>query len=511
MLAVIVVAAVVAVLAGAVGWVAAAQRLKGRKRDEVAEARAEASRILADAETRQKEILLEGKEQAIQLRTQAEGELKERRSEVQRQERRIAQKEENLDRKSEAFEKRERAMATREQELDATRAELEDLRRQRLAEIERVAQMTNQEARAQLMAQVEAEVREDAERRMRQVEAEVKELSDQRARKIIATAIQRVTTDVTAETTVSVVPIPSDDIKGRIIGREGRNIRALESATGCDLIIDDTPDAVTLSGFDPVRREVARMALTRLIQDGRIHPTRIEEVVEKSRAELDAIMRQAGEAAAIEAGCPGLNPELLKYLGRLKYRTSYGQNQLKHAVETAALGTIIATELGADVAVVRRGCLLHDIGKSIDHDVEGTHAMLGAELAKRYGVSPAVVHCIAAHHEEIEPQTVEALVVMMADSISGSRPGARRESLEHYIKRLEALEAVANSFTGVEKSFAIQAGREIRIIVKPEDVDDLGAMRLARDVSKKIEENLEYPGQIKVTVVRETRAVDYAK
>jgi ribonuclease Y len=510
--AVVVLVAVIAVIIGvAIGFVVTSKRLGTTHRDEVAQAQAQAARIISEAETRQKELLLEAKEEAIALKTQAEGELKDRRAEVQRQERRLVQKEENLDRKLETFEKRDRAMSQREQDLDEARARLDDLRKQRLTEIERVAQMTSDQAKAQLLTEVEEETREDANRRMRLVEAEVKELSDQRARKIIATAIQRVTTDVTAETTVSVVPITSDDMKGRIIGREGRNIRALESATGCDLIIDDTPDAVTLSGFDPVRREVARLALTRLIQDGRIHPTRIEEVVEKARGEVDAIVRQAGEAAAIEAGCPGLPPEILRTLGRLKYRTSYGQNQLKHAIETAALGTVIAHEIGADVAIVRRGCLLHDLGKAIDHDVEGTHAMLGAELAKRHGVNPAIVHCIAAHHEEIEPQTIEALIVMMADSISGGRPGARRESLEHYIRRLEALEGVANSFPGVEKSFAIQAGREIRIIVKPEELDDVGAMRLARDVSKKIEENLEYPGQIKVTVVRETRAVDYAK
>jgi ribonuclease Y len=508
---IIAVAIVAAVLGAGIGAFLIRNRLLTERRDEVAEARAAAEKLLAEAETKQKEILLEGKEVVIQLKDLAESEIKERRTDIQRQERRLQQKEENLDHKSDAFERRDRSLSEREQEIERSRAQVEELRHQRLAEIERVAQMTEEQAKAQLLSQIEDEVREDAERRMRQVEQEVKDSADQRARKVVATAIQRITSDVTAETTVSVVPIPSDDIKGRIIGREGRNIRALESATGCDLIIDDTPDAVTLSGFDPVRREVARLALGRLIQDGRIHPTRIEEVVEKARAELDGIIRAAGETASIEAGSPGLHPEVLHTLGRLKYRTSYGQNQLKHAVETAALGTIIATELGADISVVRRGCLLHDIGKAIDHDVEGTHAIIGADLARRYGVTPAVVHCIEAHHEEIEPRTVEALIVMMADAISGGRPGARRESLEHYIKRLEALETVANGFAGVEKSFAIQAGREIRIIVKPEDIDDLAAMRLARDVSKKIEECMEYPGQIKVTVVRETRAVDYAK
>jgi ribonuclease Y len=508
---IVAVAFLAAVIGVAVGAGVAYLRLQSSRRDELADVREQTTRLLADAETKQKELILQGKEEALQLKAQAENEVKERRSEIQRQERRLVQKEENLDQKSDNLDRRERALMQREQGLEQTRTELEDLRRQRMSEIERVAQMTAEQAKAQLMSELEAEVREDAIRRMHQVEQEVIEAADEKARKIVATAIQRVTSEVTAETTVSVVPIPSDDVKGRIIGREGRNIRALEAATGCDLIIDDTPDAVTLSGFDPVRREIARIALTRLIQDGRIHPTRIEEVVEKARAELDGIIRSAGEAAAVEAGAPGLHPEILRTLGRLKYRTSYGQNQLKHAVETAALGTIIAHEMGADVQVVRRGCLLHDIGKAIDHDVEGTHAIIGAELARRYGASPSVVHCIEAHHEEVEPRTNEALIVMMADAISGGRPGARRESLEHYIKRLEALEMVANAFAGVEKSFAIQAGREIRIIVKPEDIDDLGAMRLARDVSKKIEECLEYPGQIKVTVVRETRAVDYAK
>jgi len=323
--------------------------------------------------------------------------------------------------------------------------------------------------------------------------------------------MQRLTTDVVSETTVSVVPIPSDEMKGRIIGREGRNIRALEAATGVDLIIDDTPDAVALASFDPVRREIARIALTRLVMDGRIHPTRVEEMVEKARQEVEETIQRAGEEASIEAKCPGLHPEILKTFGRLKYRTSYGQNQLKHAVESAHIAGLLAAELGADVNVSRRGALLHDLGKAIDHDVEGTHALLGAELARRYKVSPAVVHCIEAHHDEVEPQTVEAVVVQIADAISGSRPGARQETLEHYIQRLETLESVARDFKGVEKAFAIQAGREVRVIVKPEEIDDVEAMRLARDVSKKIEESLEYPGQIKVTVVRETRAVEYAR
>jgi ribonucrease Y len=507
----VVVALVTAVVGIVLGAVVVYLRLGSKRRDEVAEARAQAASVRSEAETSQKELLLAAKEEALRIRSEAENDLRSRRGEIQRQEQRLAQREEHLERKSEAFDRREKTISSREHELDSIRAELDDLRKQRLNEIERVAQMSVDDAKQQLLSAVEDEVRDTAVQRMHQVEAEVKETAEQRAREVMATAIQRITTDVTAETTVSTVPIGGDEIKGRIIGREGRNIRALENATGCDIIIDDTPDAVTLSGFDPVRREVARLALTRLIQDGRIHPTRIEEVVEKARAEVDTITRQAGEAAMIEAGCHGLHPEVVRVLGRLKYRTSYGQNQLKHAVETAALGTIIAAELGADVPVTRRGCLLHDIGKAIDHDIEGTHAMIGAELARRYGVNPSIVHCIAAHHEEIEPSSVEALLVITADAVSGGRPGARRESLEHYIKRLEALEDVANGFAGVEKSFAIQAGREIRIIVKPEEIDDLGAMRLARDISKKIEDNLEYPGQIKVTVLRETRAVDYAR
>jgi ribonucrease Y len=510
MLAGVIIGLIIGVLLGGVA-LAVYFRSKPSAKDHAAAAEAEAQRILIEAETKQKELLLEAKEEAIRLKAQADAEIKERRAEVTRQERRLSQRDENLDRKAEAFERRDRALQEREAELEAQRSKLEELRQQRVREIERIAELTNQEARALLLAEVEQEAREDANRRLRQIETEVKADADRRAREILATAIQRVTTDVTAETTVTVVPIPSDDMKGRIIGREGRNIRALEHATGCDLIIDDTPDAVTLSGFDPVRREIARTALTRLIQDGRIHPTRIEEIVEKAKREVESTIKEAGEAAAIEAACPGLHPDLLRIFGRLKFRTSYGQNQLKHAVETARIGAMIAHEIGANVEIARRGCLLHDLGKAVDHEVEGTHAMIGADIAKRYGLPPAVVHCIAAHHEEIEPSTIEALIVIMADSVSGGRPGARRESLEHYIKRLEALEGIANSFPGVERSFAIQAGREVRVIVRPNDIDDLGSMRLARDVAKKIEETLQYPGQVKVTVVRETRATEYAK
>ncbi|HWO94040.1 MAG TPA: ribonuclease Y [Dehalococcoidia bacterium] len=474
-------------------------------------ARAEADRIVREAEQREKEILLEAKEEAIRARGAAETELKDRREELNRLEHRLLQKEENLERKTESLERRNAALSQREAELDQRSRDINELRAQKIAEIERIAELTREEARNALLQEIDVEVRDDANRRVRAADAATREEAERRARDILSTVMQRVTSEVTAETTVSVVPIPSEEMKGRIIGREGRNIRALEAATGVDLIIDDTPDAVTLSGFDPIRREVARIALSKLVTDGRIHPTRIEEVVNKARQEVEAGIREAGEQAALEAEVPGLHPEILRYFGRLRYRTSYGQNQLKHAVESAHIAALIAAELGADVNVARRGALLHDLGKSIDHEVEGTHAALGAELARRHGIHEAVAHCIEAHHEEVEPRTVEAHIVMIADAISGSRPGARRESLERYIQRLEALENVANGFEGVDKSFAIQAGREVRILVKPDEIDDLGSMRLARDISKKIEETLEYPGQIKVTVVRETRASEYAK
>jgi len=480
-------------------------------KDQEQAAQAEAQRLLSEAQAKEKEILLGAKEEAIQIRAQAEQEVKTRRDEVLRLEQRVANREETLDRKLDNLEKRETGLADKERQQEEIRAQLEELRKAKLAEVERVSGMTSQEARVLLLKELEDEIREEANRIVRTLEAEAKEEADRRSRSILATTMQRLMNDVVSETTVSVVPIPSDDMKGRIIGREGRNIRALESATGVDLIIDDTPDAVTLSAFDSVRREIARIALTKLVLDGRIHPTRIEEVVEKAKQEVEASIKTAGEQAAIEAGCPGLHPEILRTLGKLKYRTSYGQNQLKHAVESSFIAGMIAEEIGADVNVCRRGALMHDIGKAIDHEVEGTHAMLGGELAKRYNVSPTVVHCIEAHHEEVEVESTEAIVVMIADAISGSRPGARRETLELYIKRLEALENIANSFKGVEKSFAIQAGREIRIIVKPDEIDDLDSMRLARDVSKKIEESMEYPGQIKVTVVRETRASEYAR
>jgi ribonuclease Y len=471
----------------------------------------EAARLLLEARERQNEMLLEAKDEAIKFRREAESEHRERRAELQRQERRLVQKEENLDRKAEGMERKERQLQTKEQEIDRVREEVDELKRRELSELERASQMTAGEAKETLLQTIESEVRLDASRRIREIEAQLKEEADRRARKIVALAIQRCATDVVSETTVSVVPIPSDDMKGRLIGREGRNIRALEAATGVDLIIDDTPDVVTLSCLDPVRREVARLTLNKLIVDGRIHPARIEEAVGKARQEVDATIREEGEQAAYKAGVHGLHPEMIRLLGRLKFRYSYGQNVLMHVVEVANIAAIMAAELGADVNVSRRGGLLHDIGKSVDHEIEGPHALIGKDIGQRYGLSAKVNHCIASHHADEEPQTVEATIVAVADAVSGSRPGARRDSVDHYVKRLEALEAVANSFDGVEKSFAIQAGREIRVIVRPDQVDDLGSIRLARDVVKKIEETLEYPGQIKVTVIRETRAVEYAR
>ncbi len=508
MLTIAVIVGLVGLLAGAGAGFLVRRRAEGTSLQQAEE---QASRILAEAETRQKELLLEAKEETLALRNALESELKERRAEAARIEQRLTQKEENLDRKIEALERREQSVRDREAQIERLRAEAEELRQRQATELERVANLTVDEARQQLLAAIEVEIRDEASRRVREIEKEVEATAGQRARKILATAIQRYTSEVTAETTVSVVPIPSDDMKGRIIGREGRNIRAIEAATGVDLIIDDTPDAVTVSAFDPVRREIARQALSMLVQDGRIHPTRIEEAVNKARRDVEATMQEAAEAAAVEAGVLNLHPEVLKVFGRLRYRTSYGQNVMRHSIETGHIAAMIAREIGADVEVARAGGFLHDLGKAVDHEVEGTHAIIGAEIARRFKVKDAIAHCIEAHHEEVEPRTVEAVIVMMADAISGGRPGARRESLEAYIKRLETLESIARSYKGVEAAFAIQAGREIRVIVKPEIIDDLEAMRIARDVSQKIEETMEYPGQIKVTVVRETRATEYAR
>jgi ribonuclease Y len=507
--------AIVAIIVGLVGLlVGAGVGFAVRRRSDVTslqQAEEQASRILTEAETHQKELLLAAKEENLSQRNALEAELKERRAEAMRAEQRLTQKEENLDRKIEGLERREQTVRDREASIDQLRAEAEEIRQRQATELERVSNLTVEEARQQLLAAIEVEVRDEGSRRVREMEKEVEATAGVRARKILATAIQRYTSEVTAENTVSVVQIPSDDMKGRIIGREGRNIRAIEAATGVDLIIDDTPDAVTVSAFDPVRREVARQALSMLVHDGRIHPTRIEEAVNKARRDVEATMQDAAEAAAVEAQVHNLHPEVLKVFGRLRYRTSYGQNVMRHCIETGHIAAMIAREIGADVDVARAGGFLHDLGKAVDHEVEGTHAIIGADIARRFKVKDAIAHCIEAHHEEVEPRSVEAVIVMMADAISGGRPGARRESLEAYIKRLETLENIAKSHKGVESAFAIQAGREVRIIVRPEQIDDLEAMRIARDVSQQIEETMEYPGQIKVTVVRETRATEYAR
>jgi ribonuclease Y len=466
---------------------------------------------VAESRAKQKEIVLEGKDQALQAQRAAEDEAREKRADLQRQERLLLDRAESLDRKLEAQEGREEAFEEHQRQVDAERARLVELHQRQLIELERVSGLSVAEARQALIQQTVDEAQAEAQHQVREVERRAQDEGDERARRILTTVMQRIAADHTSEATVTVVTLPSEEMKGRIIGREGRNIRALEQATGVDLIIDDTPEAVVLSGFDPVRREVARMALTKLISDGRIHPGRIEETVAKCRAEIETVMRQAGEQAAYDAAVPGLNPELIKLLGRLKYRTSYGQNVLNHCIETARLAGLLAAEIGANVAESKKGGLLHDIGKGVDHEVEGPHAQIGADIAARYGVNAIVCNAIAAHHQEVEQESVEATVVQIADAISASRPGARGESLDNYVKRLDDLQQIALSFPGVERCYAIQAGREIRILVKPEDIDDLASSRLARDVVKKIEEQLQYPGQIKVTVIRETRAVDYAR
>lgn len=471
----------------------------------------EAKRLLEEATATHEQMLQKARDEAIKVRAAAEAESRERRYELQRLERRFAQREEKLERKLEALERRERGLANREKELEAVKAQLEETRTKQLQRLELISGMSSEEAKEELFRALEEEIREDASRRVREWEARIKSEADEKARDILATTIQRCATDVVSETTVSVVPLPSDEMKGRLIGREGRNIRALEQATGVDLIIDDTPEAVTISSFDPLRREVARVALNNLILDGRIHPARIEEVVEKARSEVEATIRAEGERAAREVGVVGLHPELIRLLGKLKFRSSYGQNVLTHSLEVAYLAGMLAAEIGADIARAKRAGLLHDIGKAVDHEVEGPHALIGADLVRQWDKSAEVAQAIAEHHGEATTTSALGFVIATADAISGSRLGARRESLEQYLKRIEALENVANSFPGVDKAFAVQAGREVRILVKPEQVDDLAAMRLARDIVRKIEDTLEYPGQIKVTVLRETRAVDYAK
>lgn len=471
----------------------------------------QAGNVLQQAETQAKETLLKAKDEAIKIRDEAEAEAARRLAELSKEDQRLSRRREELDRKVEQHEQRRVQLDKRQSALDKRENELNKLQAQRTAELERVAAMTQDEARALLLSEVEKNTRGDMARTIRQIEEEARAEGDRRARGIIATAIQRIASEHVAEITVSVVPLPGDEMKGRIIGRNGRNIRTFEQAAGVDVIVDDTPEAVTISSFDPVRREVAKRALARLVVDGRIHPAHIEKLVNDAQREVEQIIKEAGEQAAFEAGVPGLHPEILRLVGRLKFRTSYGQNQHAHAIETALIAGAIAAELGADVAVAKAGGLLHDLGKALDHEVEGTHAAIGAEYARRYGLNPKVVNAIASHHHEVEQQSVEAIIVEAADAISGARPGARRESLDQYIKRVKGLEEIANSFEGVQQSFALQAGREVRIIVEPGKVDDLAAIQLSKNIAKKIEETMTYPGQIRVTVIRETRATEFAK
>ncbi len=485
------------------------RRMMANRQLRIAERKA--ARMVTEARNESKDVLRQAREEAEKTKTATGAEYRERHAELQRQENRLSQKAETLERKLEGVEHRERGLANKEKEIESTRIHLVEVRDKQLKQLELISGMSSAEAKQALLESMEVEIGEEASRRLREWEARLKENANEKAQGILSQAIQRCASEVVSETTVAVVPLPSDEMKGRLIGREGRNIRALEQATGVDLIVDDTPEAVTLSSFDPVRREIARLALTKLVLDGRIHPARIEEVVAKTKEEVEATMYSAGEQAAYQVGVHGLRPELIRLLGRLKYRTSYGQNVLAHSIEAAYLAGMIAGELEANVAIAKKTGLLHDIGKAVDREVEGTHAAIGADLVRQWDKSPEVVQGIAEHHGETETTSMWGFIISAADAISSARPGARRESLEHYLKRLKALEDVANSFKGVEKSYAIQAGREIRILVKPEEIDDLGAMRLARDIVKKIEEGLDYPGQIKITVLRETRAIDYAK
>ena len=470
-----------------------------------------ADTVLLAANERAREIELEAKDKALKVLQESENEVNRRRAEISREEDRLQKRRAELDHRIERFEQREQVLNKRQSALDKRVNEIEKMYEQQMSELQKIAQMSVEEARSLLLVEAEKEARADMARIIRQIEAEARAEGEKRARELIAESIQRVASDHVVSVTSSVITLPNEEMKGRIVGRNGRNIRAFEQAAGVDVIVDDTPEAVTISCFDPIRREVARRALDRLIVDGRIHPAHIEKILNEEQKEVEKTIIEAGEEAAYDAGVTGLHPEVLKVLGRLKYRTSYGQNQLAHAVEVAKLSAVLAAELGADTELSRMGGLLHDLGKAMDHNTDGTHAMIGAEFARRYNVPAKVVNIIASHHHEVEQDTVEAIIVEAADAISGARPGARREDLEQYIKRLRALEEIANSFKGVSQSYAIQAGREVRIIVRPEDIDDLAATRLARDIAKKIEETMQYPGQIKVTVIRETRAVDYAR
>ena len=471
----------------------------------------DADRILKEANDKARAIELQAKNQSLEIRQTAETEVSRKRSELNKEEDRQQKRRDELDQRTDRQEKREQAINKRQSALDKRANEIEKMHEDEVEELQRISQMSVDEARGILLAEVEKDTRDDMAKIIRMIETEAREEGDRRGREIITTAIQRVASDHVSEVTTSVVSLPADEMKGRIIGRNGRNIHAFEQAAGVDVIVDDTPEAVTISCFDPVRREVARRALGKLVLDGRIHPAHIEKVLKNEQKDVDRVIAESGEQAAFDAGVGGLHPEVLKVLGRLKFRTSYGQNQLSHAVETARIAAVIAAELGADVEICKAGALLHDLGKAIDHNIEGTHAQIGAELAKRYGVNSRVVNAIASHHHEVDQESVEAAIVEAADAISGARPGARRESLEQYLKRVRALEDIGNSFKGVVQTYALQAGREVRIFVKPEDIDDLASTRLARDIAKQIEETMQYPGMIKVTVIRETRAIDYAK
>ena len=515
MIVVAIVLIVVAVAAAVLSHFLTVSNLKNNAESKIGNAEAKAREIIDDAvktaETKKKESLLEIKEESIRNKNELEKETKERRSELQRYEKRVLSKEEALDKKSEAIERREAGFTAKEEELKQREAKVEELSQQRVQELERISGLTSEQAKEYLLKTVEDDVKHDTAKMIKEMEAQAKEEADKKAKEYVVTAIQRCAADHVAETTISVVQLPSDEMKGRIIGREGRNIRTLETLTGVELIIDDTPEAVVLSGFDPIRREVARIALEKLIVDGRIHPARIEEMVEKAQKEVDTMIREEGESAALEVGVHGIHPELLKLLGRMKFRTSYGQNALKHSVEVAQLSGLLAGEIGLDVRLAKRAGLLHDIGKSIDHDVEGSHIQIGVDLCRKYKESATVINAVEAHHGDVEPETLIACVVQAADTISAARPGARRETLETYTNRLKQLEDITNQFKGVDKSFAIQAGREIRVMVVPEQVSDADMVLLARDIAKQIEFELEYPGQIKVNVIRESRVTDYAK
>ena len=506
---------ITAVIVAPITWLLAVAYRKKSYESKIGSAEEKSREIIDEAlkvaETKKKEALLEAKEENLKARNELEKETKERRAEIQRYERRVLSKEENLDKKAEAMERKEAGLASREESLKKRSSEVEELFAKEKEELEKISGLTSDQAKDYLLKSVEDDVKHDTAKLIKELESKAKEEADKKAKEYVVTAIQRCAADHVAETTVSVVQLPNDEMKGRIIGREGRNIRTLETMTGVELIIDDTPEAVVLSGFDPVRREVARIALERLIVDGRIHPARIEEMVEKAQKEVENMMREEGEAAILEVGIHGIHPELIKLLGKMRFRTSYGQNALKHSIEVAQLSGLLASEIGVDVRMAKRAGLLHDIGKSVDHEMEGSHVQLGAELCKKYKESAVVINAVESHHGDVEPTSLISCIVQAADTISAARPGARRETLETYTNRLKQLEDITNSFKGVDKSFAIQAGREVRIMVVPEQISDDDMVLLARDVSKKVENELEYPGQIKVNVIRESRVTDYAK